>query len=111
MPTYTYRCKDCSNEFEKRQRMSDDPLTECPTCGGYVRRVVNSVGIVFKGSGFYVTDNRNGRKNGSSAATAKTKSDSDSKTETDKAENNKTDTTTTENPKTKSKKEKTAATT
>ena len=39
--------------------MSDDPLTECPVCGGQVRRVVGSVGIVFKGSGFYVTDNRN----------------------------------------------------
>jgi putative FmdB family regulatory protein len=51
--------------FEARQRMSDDPLTECPSCDEEaLRRVINSVGIVFKGSGFYVTDNRNG-KNGS----------------------------------------------
>ena len=58
MPTYKYRCKECGHEFEVRQRMSDNPLTECPVCGGPVRRVVGSVGIVFKGSGFYVTDNR-----------------------------------------------------
>ena len=58
MPTYKYRCKECGHEFEVRQRMSDNSLTECPVCGGTVRRVVGSVGIVFKGSGFYVTDNR-----------------------------------------------------
>lgn len=58
MPTYKYRCKECGHEFEVRQRMSENPLTECPACGGTVRRVVGSVGIVFKGSGFYVTDNR-----------------------------------------------------
>jgi putative FmdB family regulatory protein len=58
MPTYRYRCKECGHEFEVRQRMSDNPLTECPVCKGPVRRVVGSVGIVFKGSGFYVTDNR-----------------------------------------------------
>ena len=59
MPIYTYRCKDCDYQFEKRQRMADDPLTECIHCEeGHVRRVVNSVGIVFKGSGFYQTDYR-----------------------------------------------------
>lgn len=60
MPIYSYRCESCDYRFEQRQRMSDRPLTECPVCEGRVRRVVNSVGIVFKGSGFYVTDNRNG---------------------------------------------------
>ncbi len=58
MPTYIYRCTDCDYEFEARQRMTDDPLTECPKCHGKIRRVVNSVGVVFKGKGFYVTDNR-----------------------------------------------------
>ena len=58
MPTYVYRCTNCEHEFETRQRMMDDPLTECPECGGKIRRVVNSVGVVFKGQGFYVTDNR-----------------------------------------------------
>lgn len=61
MPIYTYRCKECDNEFEVRQRMTDDPLTECPVCSGEIRRVVNSVGVVFKGKGFYVTDNRSGQ--------------------------------------------------
>lgn len=60
MPIYTYRCNDCGHQFDQRQRMSADPLTICPNCEGEIRRVVNSVGVVFKGSGFYVTDNRNG---------------------------------------------------
>ena len=74
MPLYRYRCNECGHEFTKRQRFSDDPLTECPVCVGEVRRVINSVGIVFKGSGFYVTDNRNGssaaltRRNGDGAS-------------------------------------------
>lgn len=68
MPIYTYRCNDCDYEFEKRQRMADDPLTACIHCKeGHVRRVVNPVGIVFKGSGFYVTDNRNGNGKGKTA--------------------------------------------
>jgi putative FmdB family regulatory protein len=61
MPLYTYRCYDCDHVFETRQRMSDDPLANCPVCPGEVRRVINSVGVVFKGNGFYITDNRNGR--------------------------------------------------
>jgi putative FmdB family regulatory protein len=61
MPLYTYRCNDCDHSFEARQRMSEDPLTDCPVCPGEVRRVINSVGVVFKGNGFYVTDTRNGR--------------------------------------------------
>lgn len=58
MPTYTYRCSECGHEFEQFQRFSDDPLTECPACKGNVRRVLHPVGIVFKGTGFYITDNR-----------------------------------------------------
>ena len=69
MPTYAYRCNECGYEFEVRQRMMDDPLTECPECEGEIRRVVNSVGVVFKGSGFYITDNRNGRKDKSKPST------------------------------------------
>ena len=66
MPLYTYRCNQCDHEFQIRQRMVDDPLTDCPVCGGGVRRVVSSVGVVFKGSGFYVTDNRSSNVNGKS---------------------------------------------
>jgi len=61
MPIYSYKCNNCEHEFDIRQRMSEDPLTICPNCDGEIRRVVNSVGVVFKGSGFYVTDNRNGK--------------------------------------------------
>jgi putative FmdB family regulatory protein len=61
MPIYIYRCKDCNHEFEIRQRMTEEPLTLCPVCQGEIRRVVNSVGVVFKGKGFYVTDNRSGQ--------------------------------------------------
>jgi putative FmdB family regulatory protein len=64
MPLYTYRCNECDHEFQVRQRMVDDPLTECPVCAGGVRRIVSSVGVVFKGSGFYVTDNRSSNVNG-----------------------------------------------
>ena len=67
MPLYTYRCNDHDHEFQVRQRMMDDPLTECPVCGGPVRRIISLVGVVFKGSGFYVTDNRSSNVNGKSS--------------------------------------------
>ncbi len=71
MPLYVYRCNENGHEFQVRQRMVDDPLTECPVCGGPVRRVVSSVGVVFKGSGFYVTDNRSSSANGKSSKSKK----------------------------------------
>ena len=92
MPYYQYRCNDCKNEFEKRQRMSDDPLTECPVCNGRIRRVVNSVGVVFKGSGFYVTDTRNGKNASAQNGTGKTaesKADDKSATESNGSETTK----------------------
>ena len=58
MPLYVYRCKECGVTFERRQSIHDEPLTECPECKGRVHRVLQPVGIVFKGSGFYITDNR-----------------------------------------------------
>lgn len=84
MPTYVYKCANCGHTFEARQRMADSPLTDCPTCEeSALRRVINSVGVVFKGSGFYVTDNRNGR-NGAAASndSASSAKDSDGKSET-----------------------------
>ena len=60
MPTYEYRCDNCAKNFDVVQSFTDDPLTECPTCGSPVRKVFGSVGIVFKGSGFYKTDSRSG---------------------------------------------------
>ncbi len=58
MPIYVYRCEKCGLQFEKFQRFSDEPVKVCPECGGTVHRVYQPVGIIFKGSGFYVTDNR-----------------------------------------------------
>ncbi len=58
MPTYQYRCADCARELEVVQRFTDASLTECPSCQGNLRKVFNAVGVVFKGSGFYATDNR-----------------------------------------------------
>jgi putative FmdB family regulatory protein len=59
MPTYEYLCQACSHRFETWQKMTADPLTICPECGGYIRRVLHPAGIVFKGSGFYKTDHGN----------------------------------------------------
>jgi putative FmdB family regulatory protein len=58
MPTYAYRGNQCGHEFEIRQSFSDDPITECLTCGKPVRRVIHPAGIVFKGTGWYLTDSR-----------------------------------------------------
>jgi putative FmdB family regulatory protein len=58
MPIYVYECQACGFRFECSQRMADDPLTDCPECGGHVRRIIQPVGVIFRGSGFYVTDNR-----------------------------------------------------
>jgi putative FmdB family regulatory protein len=64
MPTYQYRCTECGEDLEAVQKFSDPALTTCPTCGGQLRKVFNAVGVVFKGSGFYRTDSRNGSKSG-----------------------------------------------
>ncbi|MHB1612744.1 MAG: FmdB family zinc ribbon protein [Actinomycetes bacterium] len=58
MPTYQYACLRCSHRFEAVQAFADDSLTECPECGGELRKVYSAVGVVFKGSGFYRTDSR-----------------------------------------------------
>ncbi len=61
MPTYEYECQSCHQRIEAVQRFSDPPLTTCPHCGGSLRKVFSSVGIVFKGSGFYKTDSRSSK--------------------------------------------------
>jgi putative FmdB family regulatory protein len=63
MPTYEYACKACGNRFEAWQKITDEPLTECPKCHAEIHRVLFPAGVVFKGSGFYSTDNR-GHKSG-----------------------------------------------
>src|SRR3954451_9796087 len=68
LPTYQYACTECDHRFDAVQSFSDPSLTECPVCGGKLRKVFSSVGIVFKGSGFYRTDSRAG--SGSTVAKA-----------------------------------------
>ncbi len=58
MPIYEYACRSCGQHLEIAQSFKDDPLTECPACGGSLRKVYGSIGITFKGSGFYRTDSR-----------------------------------------------------
>ena len=58
MPTYEYACTACGHRLDAVQSFTDDPLTECPECGGALRKVYGAVGIVLKGSGFYKTDSR-----------------------------------------------------
>ena len=62
MPTYQYACTACDERLEVVQKFTDDALTTCEVCGGSLRKVYSPVGIVFKGSGFYRTDSRNGSK-------------------------------------------------
>lgn len=72
MPTYQYACTKCGDELEAVQKFTDDPLKECPTCSGDLRKVFSAVGVVFKGSGFYRTDNRTNSSKESSKSTSAT---------------------------------------
>ncbi|BBX86312.1 FmdB family zinc ribbon protein [Mycolicibacterium aubagnense] len=78
MPTYSYACTECDNRFDAVQAFSDDALTECPKCHGRLRKLFGSVGVVFKGSGFYRTDNRDSKSSSTSATPAKSESSSSS---------------------------------
>ena len=81
MPRYQYECEACGESFEQRQSFTDDALTDCPLCNteGSVQRLITQVGVVFKGSGFYINDSKKGSKKGSSTET-KGKKDASSKT-------------------------------
>ncbi|SDT61565.1 FmdB family zinc ribbon protein [Jiangella sp. DSM 45060] len=90
MPTYQYVCTDCGEPLEAVQKFSDDALTECPACGGRLRKVFSAVGVVFKGSGFYRNDSRStttsstpassSSKDSSSSSSDSSKSSGDSST-------------------------------
>jgi putative FmdB family regulatory protein len=81
VPTYQYACTSCGRQIEAVQSFSDEPLTECPTCAGKLRKLFSSVGIVFKGSGFYRTDSRATAKSGGNGASSESPAKSDSKPE------------------------------
>ncbi|MGB9376401.1 MAG: FmdB family zinc ribbon protein [Mycobacteriales bacterium] len=82
MPTYQYKCRECASGLEAVQSFTDAPLTECPTCGGPLRKVFTGIGVVFKGSGFYRNDSRapepsgDGGKDKAAAKSGSSKSDS-----------------------------------
>lgn len=70
MPTYDYRCSACGILREVKQRMTDEPLTQCPECGGPFKRVITSVGIIFKGGGFHVNDYRGSKSSSDSSSSS-----------------------------------------
>jgi putative FmdB family regulatory protein len=86
VPTYSYACTECGNRFDVVQAFTDDALTTCEQCSGRLRKLFNSVGVVFKGSGFYRTDSRESAKS-STNGSAKTSSSSgtDGSSSTDKS--------------------------
>jgi putative FmdB family regulatory protein len=81
MPTYQYACTECGEPLEVVQKFTDDALTECPVCGGHLRKIFSPAAIVFRGSGFYRTDSRSG-SGGSSTSSKETAKKSETKTET-----------------------------
>ncbi|WP_029110952.1 FmdB family zinc ribbon protein [Mycobacterium sp. URHD0025] len=83
MPTYSYACTECGNRFDAVQAFSDDALTTCPKCSGKLRKLFGSVGVVFKGSGFYRTDNRDSGKSASNGSAAKASESGSSSTSSD----------------------------
>lgn len=99
MPVYAYRCESCGIHFERQQSYSEAPLKRCPECNKYnLRKVIGPVGVVFKGSGFYATDNRStsglatpakkeeGSSSEKSESTSSTESASKETTKSDKKE-------------------------
>lgn len=86
MPTYQYVCTECGGQLEAVQKFTDEPLTTHEVCGGRLRKVFSPVGIVFKGSGFYRTDSRNGSSSSSSSAASSTPATSATPEKTDKSD-------------------------
>jgi len=97
MPTYEYACKNCGEHLEVVQSFKDEPLTECPNCGGELRKVFGQIGIAFKGKGFYKTDSRPAGKSGrsekseSKSESSSSGSSSSSSSDTKKADTKKAD--------------------
>jgi putative FmdB family regulatory protein len=86
VPTYQYACKECDHQFEVVQSFSDASLTDCPECQGPLRKLYGSVGVIFKGSGFYRTDSRSDSGSGSSSAKSSNGSSSGSSSDSAKSD-------------------------
>ncbi len=78
MPTYSYRCTECDNAFDIHQAFTDDTLTVCEVCGGKLRKLFNTIGVTFNGSGFYRTDSRGDSGSSSRGDSGSSKSESSS---------------------------------
>ena len=89
MPTYEYRCRNCGEHLEVVQSFKDDALTVCPKCDGELRKVFSPIGIAFKGSGFYKTDNRSGGKKRESSSSSSESKSSESKSSESKSSDSK----------------------
>ncbi len=86
MPTYSYACTECDNRFDVVQAFTDDSLTTCEQCSGRLRKLFNSVGVVFKGSGFYRTDSRESTKSSTDgSATSSSSSDTNGSSSSEKS--------------------------
>ena len=90
MPLFEYKCENCGVRFERLQRKGAPPVEECPECSGAVRRLIQPPGIIFKGSGFYVTDNRRSstgaRRSGSSQSSESAGDSSENKKKKDQSD-------------------------
>jgi putative FmdB family regulatory protein len=82
MPTYSYRCTECGTAFDIQQAFTDDSLTECPNCGGKLRKLFSAVGVSFTGSGFYRNDSRATSKSSESSSSSSSSSSDSSSTTT-----------------------------
>jgi putative FmdB family regulatory protein len=87
VPTYSYACTECANRFDAVQAFSDDALTTCPQCSGRLRKLFGSVGVVFKGTGFYRTDSRESGKSSSNGSASSSESASSSSSDKSSSSN------------------------
>lgn len=94
MPTYEYRCENCGNEIEVLQSIKDAPLTKCPKCEkeALKKMISGGAGLIFKGSGFYLTDYKNNKSSNSSTSSSKISSAKSSDTKTETKSESKTET-------------------
>ncbi len=88
MPTYDYRCQKCGHQFEVFQKITDDPIDTCPECNGKAERVISGgTGLIFKGSGFYITDYKSNGNGTSNNGSSETKSEPAKKSDTGSTSN------------------------
>ena len=100
MPIYEYECENCGTHFEKIQSVKDDPIRQCPECSGIVHKVFHPAGIIFKGSGWYITDSKKSTsstvagesKPSESTASTETKTEAKSETKTETTPSSKSNT-------------------